>query len=191
MDFIIRLPIAPRGKRTPHPIVVGKRVNVGGRVAVVGAFAKATKDPGTRDYEREIAALVLAAAPPNLAPLPCYALDVLAILPPTQAMESRRRTGPLALVWAPVKPDADNVVKSAQDALTMALRHILGDDARCVLVRAGKLRQAGTEPAMVVRVYSPDRAPPPWLLTLADATCAPDLGWRSLDGIADDLGGPE
>ena len=189
MDFTLRLPIAPRGKATPLPFVVGKRIKVGGKTAVLGAFAKATKDPATRVHEAEITAMVLAAAPAGLHRVTHYALDVLALLHPTKAMQARRVSGGV-LAWAPVKPDADNVVKSAQDAITKALHHVLGDDAHCVMVRVGKLRQAGTEPAIVVRVYDPPPAPPDWLQRLADATCARDVGWRSLDDLADDLGGP-
>lgn len=192
MDFTLRLPITPRGKLAPHPIIVGKRVTVGGRKAVVGAFAKATKAPETRAYEAELVALVLAAAPAGLVPVAHYAIDVAAVLPLPKTLRVPKAEAHRRVFWAPVKPDADNVVKSAQDALTVALRHILGDDAHCVCVRVGKVRIRETDPALIVRVYSPGD-PDDWLTDLLAAPCAPALGWRTLedcDDDSDDIGGP-
>lgn len=183
MDFTISLPVTPRGKRAPKPTVLGKRVRVGGRTAVVGAVPSATKDPGTRAYERELADLIISRLPAGLAPVGLYAIDVLAVLPrPMSLRVARGYTG--AYLWAPVKPDADNVVKSAQDALTVAMHDTIGDDCHVVIARVAKVRARQSDASaalrLVLRVYSPepDPADVAWVARLIN-TPADNSGWQS------------
>lgn len=186
MDFTLRLDVTPKGKATPLPIVIGKRVRTAsGATAVLNPWAKATKDPATRAREAEIVALVLSASPAGLPPVAAYALDILAVLPAPKGLRTRNGVA----VWAPVKPDADNVVKSAQDAITVAMRHVLGDDAHCVMVRVGKLRRPGEAPSLTIRVYDAPEALPDWLTSLHATPCVAADAWRNLD-TPDDIGGP-
>jgi Holliday junction resolvase RusA-like endonuclease len=150
IDITLTIPMPPRGKQS-HRSFVNKKT---GRAVSV-------KSEETRRYE----ATIMALAQSKLSDIPqlegCIRMDMLAVLPRPEYMKFRyAKTGaykyPTGLVWAPCKPDRDNIQKSIKDAL----KPIWTDDA--IVVSGEPLKvyaEANGQPRVVVRLRSEDRDP--------------------------------
>jgi len=165
MDITFMLRGEPKGKAAAAPFVMGKRVTVDGQQAVLGAHARAHKDPKTRRYEDDIAAVVAELLPPSRSKLP-LAVDILAVMPRPQRL--RRKRDPQGMVYAVRKPDIDNVRKAVQDAVRKHWR----DDTVVVFGRTIRVyAEKHGAPRLVVRIHEdlPDLSrPPPWLRVLME-----------------------
>ena len=156
MRVTICIPGDPEGKKTPHPVVLGRRIKVGGQVAVLNAVASAEKAPETRAFEKKQAEAIKARWPAGArsdGPLSARYLFVIA-----RPLKLHRKADDAGLIPAPVKPDTDNLVKAAQDALIAAVGDLIGDDARIVTVWAAKryAEKDGRGPRTVIHVTDED-----------------------------------
>lgn len=122
----------------------------------------------TRRWEAAFAAIAAKHAPKTVIDEPIF-LDILAILPrPKRLM---RKSDPDGIVWAPVKPDYDNIAKACADAMSAWWR----DDAVIVGGQTFKVYAEKDGPPRVrVLVYS---APEPQTLIGRRSTVLPD--WRT------------
>uniref|UniRef100_A0A6M3KPF8 Putative endodeoxyribonuclease n=1 Tax=viral metagenome TaxID=1070528 RepID=A0A6M3KPF8_9ZZZZ len=68
----------------------------------------------TRSFEAQVTAAAAAAMPDGVLDEP-LCVDILAVLPRPKRL--CRRKDPSGLIWAPVRPDADNIRKAVLDAL--------------------------------------------------------------------------
>ena len=112
-DYTITLPLAPHGKQS---IRTGQ--------------GRAFTAPKTRRWMNDAARLFAAYLPSEKLEGP-YRVDILAVVERPQYMRKRfKRTGEAkygeGLLWAPCKPDIDNIRKGVQDALE---RHLTDDKA--------------------------------------------------------------
>ena len=135
-DYTIILPLAPHGKQS-----------------VRAGQGRAFTAPKTRRWMGDAARLFAAELPAEKLEGP-YRVDILAVVERPQYMRKRfKRTGEAkydeGLLWAPTKPDIDNIRKSVQDALE---RHLTDDkavvDGRTVKVYA----EIDGLPRVVVRI---------------------------------------
>jgi Holliday junction resolvase RusA-like endonuclease len=132
IDASFEIPLPPRGKDRP-------RVTRSGHAYTPAA---------TRKWESALALMAQDKLPIEVIDEPVR-VDVLAVVPRPKRL--LRRSDPDGLIWAPVKPDADNVLKSTLDALKAFWR----DDALVVDTRILKAyaERAG-RPRMVIRIRS-------------------------------------
>lgn len=169
------IPMAPEGKKTGRPFAQGKRVMVDGQRAVINPRARVTKHEATDDFEKNLARAICDRLPSGLvgdgSPLGVDYLFVRERPKRRPPRIPREAWGP-GLVWCDAKPDWDNMVKSAQDALFKAIGRTFGDDARVVLGRGAKAyAELGGHPRLVIRLRDtlPSLAlPPPWLSHLTE-----------------------
>lgn len=180
MNVTICIPGEPRPKKTPQPVIGGRRIKVGGQTAVLNATIVAAKEAETRDYEAALARQIAARLPEVATPPEALAVDYLFVLPRPQRIPKRTP----GLSWAPVKPDTDNLVKAAQDALTVAARDRWGDDAKIVVIRAAKAYAEldGQGPRTVIRVTeaTPIEGMPAWFEALAAFDHLDGLEWEDM-----------
>ncbi len=112
-DYTITLPLAPHGKQS-----------------VRAGQGRAFTAQKTRRWMNDAARLFAAYLPSEKLEGP-YRVDILAVVERPQYMRMRyKRTGEAkygeGLLWAPTKPDIDNIRKVVQDALE---RHLTDDKA--------------------------------------------------------------
>lgn len=180
VDVVFTLPVVPRGKAAAKPAVRGKRTRIGGVNVTLNAYAGSRKDDRTREYEALLERLIRDRLPER-PPGDAFQLDILAVLPRPQRL--MRNRDPLGVVWAPVKPDRDNIVKAVQDAMRQVWRDdalvVVGSEAKVYAERHGR-------PRLVCRLTNalPDLAkPPPWLARLLDHDPLAGAGeWEDLPG---------
>lgn len=96
------------------------------KAAVIGGHARVYTPSKTREWEQDLRYQASQHIPPG-GVLECpLRVDILAVLPrPKRLM---RHSDPDGLVWAPVKPDKDNVEKAVLDGLSSFWR----DDSQVV-----------------------------------------------------------
>lgn len=150
IDITLTIPMPPRGKQS-HRSFFNKKA---GRAISV-------KSEETRRYE----ATIMALAQSKLAGMPqlegCIRMDMLAVLPRPKYMRFQyAKTGlykySTGLIWAPCKPDRDNIQKSIKDAL----KPIWTDDA--IVVSGEPLKvyaEIDGQPRVIVRLRIEDRDP--------------------------------
>ena len=140
-SWTFAVPIAPRG--------AGRH-----RAAVIGGHARMYADPATRKWEHQIAFAAGETLPAEPLDGPVK-VEILALLPrPKRLLARSKKTGQLlhgeeGLMWAPVKPDRDNIDKAVLDGL----RSIWRDD--CQVCAGGVLKcycEANGKPRVIVRV---------------------------------------
>ncbi|RTL27168.1 MAG: RusA family crossover junction endodeoxyribonuclease [Rhodocyclaceae bacterium] len=150
------------------------------RASVQGGRARVRKAASTRRYEDAVSASIralFAGIDPALRArfnelAGVFAVDFGFFLPRPKSRPDwcGREAWIQRWVFAGSKPDWDNYVKSAQDALATALDGV-SDDARFVLGQSVKLLcPAGVDPCLVVRVRPapPTDALPLWVERLID-----------------------
>lgn len=138
IDVTMELPIEPMGKGRPR---IGRGA---------GGHPVAITPPKTRAWEALFADLVASHLPATPIESPVR-VDILAVLPrPGRLMRVKDAPG---LVWAPTKPDEDNIRKAVLDGLKRHLR----DDKQVVCGGTVKVyaEKAGL-PRTIVRVREVD-----------------------------------
>ena len=134
IDVCFEVPLPPRGKDRP-------RVTRSGH-----AFTPAA----TRRWESSLALMAQQQLPRTVLDEPVR-VDVLAVL--ARPKRLLRKSDPGGLIWAPVKPDSDNILKATLDALKAFWR----DDAQVVDTRILKAyAERDGRPRMVIRIRSTD-----------------------------------
>jgi Holliday junction resolvase RusA-like endonuclease len=132
LDVCFEVPLPPRGKDRPRFAKNGH------------AFTPAP----TRKWEASLAMMAQAQMPSAVIEEPVR-VDVLAVLPRPKRL--LRKSDPSGLIWAPVKPDADNIVKATLDALKAFWR----DDAQVTSTSALKAyAERDGRARMLVRIRS-------------------------------------
>jgi Holliday junction resolvase RusA-like endonuclease len=135
IDVLIIAPLAPEACARP-------------RAAARGGLVQVYLPAQTRRWQTQFAAVALEYLPRGRIEEPLR-LDVLAVLARPQRL--RRRADPVGLIWAPVRPDADNIGKNIMDALAFALR----DDGQIVQLSVLKAyAELGQEPRVEARLRS-------------------------------------
>ena len=130
IDVSFEIPLPPRGKDRP-------RVTKSGHAYTPAA---------TRKWESTLALMAQEHLPRGVIE-EAVRVDVLAVI--ARPKKLLRRADPDGLIWAPVKPDADNILKSALDALKAFWR----DDALIVDTRILKAyAERDGRPRMVIRI---------------------------------------
>jgi len=150
------VPIAPRG--------AGRH-----RAAVIAGHARMYPDGATVKWENQIAFAAQEVLPSQPLDGPVR-VDVLALLArPQRLLQRSKRTGKLLhasedLMWAPVKPDRDNIDKAVLDGLKSCWRDdqivVFGGVAKCYCEATGKAR-------VIVRVSRCSSEVPAGLLDVA------------------------
>lgn len=150
------VPIAPRG--------AGRH-----RVTVVAGHARTYADPATRKWEQQVAFAAGSVLPRQPLEGPIR-VDVLILIErPQRLLVRSKRTGELlhaseGLMWAPVKPDRDNVDKAVLDGLRSHWRDdsqvVFGGIAKCYTEATGK-------PRVIVRISELEASVPDGLTALA------------------------
>lgn len=138
------IPLTPRGKESVRFNPITKM---------------ATKAPTTRRYEAvlaELIALVNAAMGVRVIEGP-VSLEAVFLLQRPAKFDKRDKSGALAVPatyqFCTTKPDADNIIKSLQDAMKAQWR----DDSQVCVLAATKLYVPyGHKPRMIVRLSVPD-----------------------------------
>ena len=126
------------------------------RLTTRGGFARAFTPKKTRDWETEAAALIRAAPAPWNQPTD-QPVRVLVEAVGKRPKTLLRKTDPEDRLWRPTKPDCDNVIKAAVDALVLA--GFLQDDVQVVEVTGRSLYAAkGEEPHVGITVWSFDNS---------------------------------
>lgn len=135
LDFTFTVPLAPIGKGRPR--LSGGRIHT---------------PPKTSRWERDFAFVAAAFLPKGITgPV---RVDIWAVLPRPQSL--CRRTDPDGPVWAPARPDVDNITKAVLDALQAHWT----DDAQVVCGEPVKTyAPKGESPRVVVRVSTPPADP--------------------------------
>ncbi|MEL7367690.1 MAG: RusA family crossover junction endodeoxyribonuclease [Myxococcota bacterium] len=147
-EIALSVPMAPKGKGRPR---LGRR----------GQHAVVYTPKATQQWERAFAGYVLgwvsaqrangaAISLPLDGPLE---IDVVAVLPRPKRLT--RRKDPDGLIWAPVKPDHDNIEKAVFDALQISVNgvQVVADDARIVAQPTFKVyAEKNGEPRVIVRL---------------------------------------
>lgn len=140
MDVAFSAPLEPEACARPRAAARGGRV----RVYLPSA---------TRLWQQRFAAVALEHLPRARITEPVR-LDLLAVLARPQRLQ--RRSDPRGLIWAPVRPDADNIAKNVMDALAFAW----GDDAQVVELRVKKAyAEIGSTPRVELRLRSVELEP--------------------------------
>lgn len=132
IDVCIEVPLPPRGKDRP-------RMTRGGIVYTPAA---------TKRWESTLALMAADLMPVDIIDEPVR-VDVLAVMPRPKRL--LRRGDPDGLIWAPVRPDSDNILKALLDGLKGCWR----DD--CLVVAGTTLKvyaERTGRPRMLVRVRS-------------------------------------
>ncbi len=135
IDACFEIPLPPRGKDRP-------RVTRSGHAYTPAA---------TRRWESALALMAQDKLPIDVIDEPVK-VDVLAILPRPKRL--LRKSDPDGIIWAPVKPDSDNILKATLDALKAFWR----DD--CLVVDARILKafaERTGRPRMIIRIASAHR----------------------------------
>jgi len=147
MDVTLILPIAPQSKLAAAPTLRGRR-------------AGTRKAEATRAYEETLRQAIVDRWPAGVAPHGPVAVDFLFVFArPRRLCVARCPDG---VIVAPVKPDWDNLVKAAQDALVKS--GAIGDDAAIVLGQAAKVyAERDREARVVLRVYDAPVGWPTWV----------------------------
>jgi Holliday junction resolvase RusA-like endonuclease len=141
IDVLIIAPLAPEACARP-------------RAAARGGHVRVYMPAATRRWQTQFAAVALEHLPGGRIEEPLR-VDVLAVLARPQRLQ--RRSDSAGLIWAPVRPDADNVGKNVLDALAFAMR----DDAQVVQLHVMKTyAEKGAEPRVEVRLRSVPALPP-------------------------------
>jgi Holliday junction resolvase RusA-like endonuclease len=131
-DVLIEVPLPPKGKGRPRATRTGR------------VYTPAE----TRRWETTLAMMAAERLPEVVLEGPLR-VDVLAVLPRPKRL--LRKSDPDGLLWAPAKPDTDNVVKALLDALKAFWR----DDAQVVELVAHKVyAERDGRPRMVIRIRS-------------------------------------
>lgn len=144
VDLTFEAPLTPRGQGRP-------------RTAVIAGRARVYQAPDDRRWKESLAAVAQPHRPLYVLDGP-LAVDVLAVMPRPQ--HRSRKSDPPGLIWAPVRPDADNVRKAVLDALSTWWR----DDACVVAGATIKVYAEKTgHSRLVVRVRSIDGGPEQWI----------------------------
>ena len=135
IDILFEVPLPPRGKDRPRVTRTGH------------AYTPAA----TRKWEATLGMMAQEQMPKEVLDQPLR-VDVLAVLPRPKRL--LRKSDPDGLIWAPTKPDMDNIIKATLDALKAFWR----DDAVVVDVSGVKVyaERAG-RPRMVVRIRSAEQ----------------------------------
>jgi len=142
-DYTVELPLPPHGKQS-----------------VRSGQGRTFTAPKTRRWMNDAARLFAAYLPGEKLVGP-YRVDIIAVVERPQYMRMRyKRTGDAkhgeGLLWAPCKPDIDNIRKAVQDALS---RH-LSDDKAVVDGRTVKVySEIDGLPRVVVRIRQATDAP--------------------------------
>lgn len=177
LNVTLVVPIAPQGKKTPTPIILGARVSVAGVRAVLNPKPRAKKDTATERYESDLTEAFRARWPDGTPPpnSPCLAADFLHVRARPKRRPARipREAWNDGLVPCPAKPDWDNEVKSTQDALYVLLRDLYGvDDGSVVMGRAvDAYAEKDGHPRVCVRIYEVHASEgwlPVWAVRLAE-----------------------
>lgn len=143
IDVVFEVPLQPKPKGRPRVVRNGQT----GRVMTF------TPDATTR-WERDFALVALAHLPRHVIEGPLR-VDLLFVLPRPKRL--LRRKDPDGLIWAPARPDRDNLEKAVLDALQTAWR----DDAQVVCGESLKVYAERTgRPRVVCRVRSADGLSP-------------------------------
>lgn len=133
LPLVLTIPGVPRGK---------------GRPRFVRASGRTYTPEQTASYEAVIryeAALVMRGEPPMDGPL---ALSVVAVLPVPTSWSRRKRDAAVAgAVWPTSRPDLDNYVKAACDALNAI---VYRDDSQ--IVRMEAIKKYGDAPCLSIMV---------------------------------------
>ena len=135
MDPIIfTIPLTPVAKGRP-------------RMTVVGGHARAYTPKKTRSFEASVAVIASAYVKERYTgPL---RVDILAVLPrPKRLMRGKDNDG---LVWAPKRPDADNIRKAVLDGLSPCY----DDDAQVVAGQTFKVYAEKTGKARTIVAITP------------------------------------
>ena len=132
IDVCFEVPLPPRGKDRPR----------------VTRSGHAYTPKETKRWESALAMMAQAHLPRTILDEPLR-LDVLAVLPRPRRL--LRKRDPDGLIWAPVKPDRDNIEKAVQDALKAFWRDdalvVCGEPLKVYAEREGR-------PRVVVRIRS-------------------------------------
>jgi Holliday junction resolvase RusA-like endonuclease len=143
--------------------IVGNPVGKGrARITTVGGFARAYTPHQTRVWETaaaqvfaEVFAEMFADLPPA-EPLTRYLMSTFAVA--ARPARLRRKKDPDGYLLRPHKPDADNVIKAAQDALQNS--GAIADDCLIVHTECTSLyAPKGMEGFVLVRLYRLDGEP--------------------------------
>jgi len=150
------VPIAPRGAARNHPVVIA-------------GHASTYPDAQTVAWQQQIAFAAASVLPTTRLVGP-IGVSGLALLPrPKRMLQRSKKTGQLlhaaeSLMWAPVKPDRDNIDKGVLDGL----KPFWQDDAQVVNGGIAKCYCEVTgRPRVIVRVTMLDDQVPGCLLDVA------------------------
>lgn len=139
--FVIEMPGRVRGKGRPRGTIIRPR---GG-----APFISFYTDAETRGYEnalKQLAAIKMKGRPPFEGPL---AVRIFAMMPIPPSWPARDRDAALAGTKFPTtKPDADNIGKSAADALNGV---VFLDDTQ--LIRILVVKEYAECPGLIIEVY--------------------------------------
>lgn len=135
-----------------HATVPGEPVGKGRpKFTTVGGFGRAYTPKKTATWEREAAKVLRAGYEFKDALAEPVAVEVDAVS--SRPKRLLRKKDPDDRLWRTEKPDIDNVVKAALDALQQA--GVLSDDKFVVSLRARSLYVArGEEPHVEIRVFT-------------------------------------
>ncbi len=135
MDITLNIPLPPVAKGRPRAVP-----GPAGRPRMVTP----TK---TRSFEASVALVASEKAPRDIIEGPVR-VDILAVMPRPKRLDQGKRH-PTGLVWAPVRPDADNIRKAVLDGLQTLWRDdaqvVAGDTVKVYAERLGR-------PRVVVRI---------------------------------------
>lgn len=136
IDVTLDIPVEPQPKARPRA-----RVLPGGQATI---YTPQT----TKHWEAHVAGLAAAQMPRTIIEGPVR-VDVLAVM--ARPKRLLRRADPDGLVWAPTRPDGDNIRKAVLDALAPFWR----DDAQVVCGDTLKVYAEKTgRPRTVIRIQS-------------------------------------
>lgn len=140
----IEVPLAPKG--------AGRH-----RTAVVVGHVHTYQDYSTKQWKAGVAYFAAGVLPKEPLEGPIQ-VNIWAILPrPERLLKRSKKTGALlhgdeGLMWAPTKPDTDNIEKGVYDALKSAWR----DDKQVVCGVTRKLyAEAAGKPRLVILIVAP------------------------------------